>query len=144
MSWRTAIGLLMLCVSTSCRGTHEALASTHLAVADSPAIGRYVTDESGRPLYALDKDDRNTSRCYDECAVSWPPALGSPLESREPAIHSNVIGSLTRHDGTRQLTYGGWPLYYRRLHNEQGLERSITDRWGTWSLLFPHGERVVP
>ena len=36
------------------------------------ALGRTLTDQEGRTLYAFTKDEGGTSSCYDACAVTWP------------------------------------------------------------------------
>jgi predicted lipoprotein with Yx(FWY)xxD motif len=119
--------------------------STELAVANSPELGRYVTDGQGRALYVFSGDQRAESRCYDGCAVAWAPV--PPMQSREsaePAIQSDLIGSASRREGTSQTTYGGRPLYARSATGGEPLQRSITDQFGSWSLVFPHGEPFVP
>lgn len=62
-------------------------------------------------LYMFTPDKNNTSTCYDQCAVAWPPLL----TSSKPILASGVAGTLnttTRRDNTSQVTYNGMPLYY--------------------------------
>ena len=46
-----------------------------LKVASDPKLGSFLSDGKGMTLYIYTKDTPNTSTCYDQCAVSWPPLL---------------------------------------------------------------------
>ena len=116
-----------------------------LAVGNSAELGRYLTDDNGRPVYVFSGDFQSSSTCNDECAKQWIPlsATPTPVESDEPAIQVELVGTIRREDGI-QMSYAGRPLYARSVPSGGTLERSISDRWGTWSLVFPHGEPMVP
>jgi predicted lipoprotein with Yx(FWY)xxD motif len=62
-------------------------------------------------LYTHAGDSATTSTCTDSCATAWPPlsATGQPTAG---AGVTGQLGTLTRADGTTQVTYGGMPLYY--------------------------------
>ena len=137
-----AIGLLLLGCGARDR---DRATPVVLAVRDSAEIGRYVTDTDGRPLYALAVDSKGVSTCIDDCARDWPPvpATEPPPSPTEPAIQHALIETITRPGGERQLAYGGLPLYYRASASA-AVERAVSDRWGTWTLVFPHGERMLP
>ena len=132
-------------VLTSCTAAPDPNpTATELAVGSSPELGRYLTDLSGRAVYALPAE--LAEGCDDACAAQWPPVPGGkiPGEPKEPAIQQELIGVLERSSGP-QLSYGGQALHYRgRTEATDPPERSVKDEWGTWSLLFPHGERMVP
>ena len=61
-------------------------------------------------------------------------------------VDSTLLGTITRDDGTTQVTYNGWPLY--RYHedlaagdtNGQGLD----EYGGLWYLVSPTGDAVQP
>lgn len=61
---------------------------------------------SGLTLYVFDIDVANESRCYDGCAIIWPPTIVKPGERV-----SAPFGVTTRRDGSSQLTLAGRPLY---------------------------------
>ena len=140
--------VLLAALAGGCRNHLATTAgiSTSLAVANSDEIGRYVSDANGRPVYSRTADEKNSSGCYDACAAAWTPVPGSDpaAPSNEPAIQPELLGSTLRRDGTRQLTYAGLPLYFPAEAGSETVARSLTDQWGTWSLVFPHGERMVP
>jgi predicted lipoprotein with Yx(FWY)xxD motif len=141
----TAIVAIAAAIS-GCRDGTPTSAPPRLAVRDSPALGRFITDETGRPLYVLSADSKTTSACYDACAAIWHPVPGTATAAdiQEPAIQPELVGVFTRRDGVLQRTYAGRPLYFRDVTTHGEPETAITDRWGTWSLLFPHGEPMSP
>jgi predicted lipoprotein with Yx(FWY)xxD motif len=63
---------------------------------------------AGRSVYIFDADLAvpGTSACNGECAVNWPPV--APPAGK--ALSAN-FGTITRADGTTQLTYSGRPMY---------------------------------
>jgi predicted lipoprotein with Yx(FWY)xxD motif len=67
-----------------------------------------LANARGFTLYSFAPDTPATSRCYGSCAAYWPPATGTATAS--PGLPGR-ISTITRTDGTRQLTYNGHPLY---------------------------------
>jgi predicted lipoprotein with Yx(FWY)xxD motif len=87
-------------------------AAPALVAKDIPGFGQALTDQNGRTLYLFTNDSKDPSKstCDGECAAKWPPVLaaGDPaLTGVDPAI----VGTVTRTDGTEQVTVGGWPIY---------------------------------
>jgi predicted lipoprotein with Yx(FWY)xxD motif len=69
---------------------------------------RVLTNAKGFTLYSFAPDTPTTSRCYGSCAAYWPPVAGTS------AVGSGLpgqVGTITRTDGSHQLTYNGHPLY---------------------------------
>src|SRR5215208_7791357 len=75
-------------------------------------LGSFLVDDKGMTLYLFTKDTPNTSVCYDKCATAWPPLLttGDPVAGE--GADASLLGTTTRKDGSIQVTYNGWPLYY--------------------------------
>lgn len=97
----------------------------------------YATDEQGRP-----------SRCYDICAVQWPPLVLPPGVTRPvagPGIESSLLGTAPRTDGTTQITYDGWPLYLWPPDRAPGMAtgQALTNAGGLWYALDPAGKPIV-
>jgi predicted lipoprotein with Yx(FWY)xxD motif len=62
-------------------------------------------------LYTYGKDTSGTSACSGACAANWPPlapGAGSPTAGSGV---SGTLATITRADGTMQVTYNGLPLY---------------------------------
>ncbi|SCE77288.1 Predicted lipoprotein with conserved Yx(FWY)xxD motif [Micromonospora haikouensis] len=104
-------------------------------------MGKVVTDEEGWVLYRFDKDsdDPPASNCVDKCAEVWPPALtdGSPQLS---GVSDDKVGTITRQDGTRQITLGGWPLY-RYIGDKKPGQWKGQGVGGTWFVAQPDGKK---
>lgn len=83
-----------------------------IALAQKDPLGKFLADVQGRTLYLFTKDTANTSNCYDKCAQSWPPILSNAAPALKEGLNSALVGTTQRKDGTAQLTYNGWPLYY--------------------------------
>lgn len=66
----------------------------------------YLADGQKMTLYTFDKDKRNTSNCYGDCAAKWPPVL-----IEDAMMLEKGFSTVERTDGTQQLAYKGKPLY---------------------------------
>ena len=79
-------------------------------VADAGSLGEVLVDGEGITLYMFDPDKQGESTCYDQCADAWPPLIGEA--SAGDGADDSKLGSVARTDGSQQVTYNGWPLYY--------------------------------
>ncbi|MGD0877685.1 MAG: hypothetical protein ABSA01_06005 [Anaerolineales bacterium] len=75
-------------------------------------LGSILVDSNGMTLYLYTKDTPNTSVCYGNCATLWPPLLTNGAPVAGTGVTASMLGTTTRTDGTVQVTYNGWPLYY--------------------------------
>jgi predicted lipoprotein with Yx(FWY)xxD motif len=104
-----------------------------------PRMGRVVTDEDGWLLYRSDNDsaDPPASNCVDECARVWPPAYtdGNAVAS---GVDAALVGTITREDGTRQLTIDGWPVYRYAGDRRPGQWKGQAVN-GVWFVVAPTG-----
>jgi predicted lipoprotein with Yx(FWY)xxD motif len=62
-------------------------------------------------LYTHAGDSATSSTCTGGCASAWPP-LATTGQPKAGSGVTGQLGTLTRADGTVQVTYGGLPLYY--------------------------------
>ena len=90
-------------------------AATRLSLAQAQGVGKVLVDAQGMTLYLFVLDHASKPKCVTSlCLAEWPPlflAPGAPLPKAGPGVHANLIGSVTQPNGTRQVTYNGWPLY---------------------------------
>ena len=82
-----------------------------LALRTDPNLGDHLVDDAGMTLYLFTPDAQGASTCVDACAENWPPLLAEGAVSVAENLDATLVGSVDRADGTRQVTYGGWPLY---------------------------------
>lgn len=79
----------------------------------STSLGAYLTGQNGMTLYVLTKDTPDTSTCTGSCATNWPPlTVSSGTMVTSPIGAMDSFGTITRGDGTTQVTYNHMPLYY--------------------------------
>lgn len=90
----------------------SAPATTALFGISSETLGWVVIDVQGYVLYRFDGDSARPSRatCVDTCATQWLPVPGVDT-IRVEGIDRQLVGTVLRPDGKRQLTLAGWPLY---------------------------------
>ncbi|MGK2852101.1 MAG: COG4315 family predicted lipoprotein [Candidatus Limnocylindrales bacterium] len=85
--------------------------ATTIALADS-SLGSIIVDADGKTLYAFTNDVDGTSTCYDDCATAWPPLIAGADVSLGDGLDATKLSTVDRTDGTKQVKYGDWPLYY--------------------------------
>jgi predicted lipoprotein with Yx(FWY)xxD motif len=107
-----------------------------LKTASGPA-GIWLTDSAGRTLYVFTHDTAKTSACTGACAQAWPPltTTGTVTISGQFTVPSD-LGFITRADGTKQVTYGGHPLYYFAGDTTPGQMKG-QGVGGVWFILGP-------
>ena len=102
----------------SSASSSEPAESSSAAVAGGPAKvsiattekGKVLAGPTGHALYTYDPDTTKTSACVDGCATAWPPLIGTPAAGN--GVEESELDTITRTDGTMQVTYEGHPLYY--------------------------------
>jgi predicted lipoprotein with Yx(FWY)xxD motif len=122
----------------------QTAASTVSLTAKSSVLGTIVTDAAGFTLYRFDKDSPNPSKtvCTGSCAITWPPVVVTDTARvYVTGVATSKVGTVTRPDGTKQLTIGGWPIYrFAGDHaagqtNGQGIK-------GIWFAIAPTGAKA--
>lgn len=106
-----------------------------------PRMGQVVTDNKGWVLYRFDRDSAKppTTNCVGDCARVWPPAItaGKP-ELQGVAV--DKVGTVSRQDGTKQITIGGWPVY-RYIGDKKPGQWKGQGVGGTWFVVTPAGTK---
>jgi predicted lipoprotein with Yx(FWY)xxD motif len=118
----------------------EALAATVMVVQEEE-LGTYLVDSKGMSLYLFLKDEPGKSNCYETCAQNWPPLLVEGAPGAGEGVDAALLGTTTREDGTVQVTYNGWPLYYFAGDSAPG-DTNGQDRGEVWYVLSPEGEAI--
>ena len=77
----------------------------------TPSFGTVLTGPNGMTLYTHAGDSATSSSCTGACATAWPPLAATSQPMAGPGV-TGRLGTLTRSDGTQQVTYAGKPLYY--------------------------------
>jgi predicted lipoprotein with Yx(FWY)xxD motif len=111
-----------------------------LAVTTSD-LGEILVDADGRTLYAFTPDEQGASTCYDDCAASWPALTvdGDPVGS--DGVDATLLGTTERDDGSVQVTYGDWPLYFYSGDEAPG-DTNGQEVGDVWYVVSPEGAPV--
>ena len=117
-----------------------------LNVYQQQPYGEYLVDSDSMSLYMFKADSAQTdSQCYDACAEAWPPmiAQGQP-QAGDPAVQSGLIGTIQRQDGSMQVTYNDWPLYYFQQDQQPGdvQGQDVMGFGAEWYLVSPAGNEL--
>ena len=104
-------------------------------------FGSFLVDDKGMSLYLFTKDTPNTTTCYDKCATAWPPLLTTGSAVAGTGLDASKFGTTTRTDGTTQVTYNGWPLYYFAKDKQAG-DTTGQNVGSIWYLVSPTGDAI--
>ena len=91
-----------------------------------------VESANGMTVYYFTKDvkDSGTSACTGGCISTWPAvtvaAGGTPVAG---AGLSGKVGTITRDDGSLQVTYNGLPLYFFKNDQAPGDANGVYENW---------------
>jgi predicted lipoprotein with Yx(FWY)xxD motif len=77
----------------------------------STSLGDVLADGKGMTLYVFTPDKAGDSTCYDDCEKAWPVLAGSSVTAGA-GLAATDFGTTTRKDGSSQVTFKGWPLYF--------------------------------
>jgi predicted lipoprotein with Yx(FWY)xxD motif len=82
------------------------------------------------PAYTYSKDTESSSACNGACARAWPPVLTSGTPGVSGGLEASDFGTITRADGTTQVTWNSKPLYF---FSDEGLAPTATGFGATGS-----------
>ena len=138
-----AATIVVACIGAATGGATGSSVKATVTVSKSSTLGSILVNSSGKTLYRFLADHGKTSACSGSCAAFWPPL--TVAKSAKPVAGTGVsaskLGTITRSDGTLQVTYNGYPLYFYAGDkkagqvNGQGAEKK-------WYVLAPSGTTV--
>ena len=111
--------------------------SSSVQLAKNSKFGQILVTTDGKTLYTFAIDTPGVSNCTDGgCIANWPPyTVGA-----QPTAGSGVSGKLstiTRSDGSKQVTYNGSPLYSFAFDKNAGEATGdgLSDFGGIWHVV---------
>jgi len=126
-------------------GASSAAATAMTIETHTGSAGTFLTDGSGRAVYMFAKDGTDKSACDGACASAWPPVTttGSPVASG--GAQSSDLGTLTRSNGAKQVTYDGHALYYFAGDTSAGQTngQGVNGFGAKWWLVAPSGAIIT-
>lgn len=155
--WPALLAVLALpgtgALAAACGGTTATIASESptttpgvaLSTERSP-VGRILATGSGHTLYDFAVDTPRHSACVSAtCVLLWPPLLAKGTPTVAHGARPSLVGTIRRPDGTRQVTYGGHPLYTWSGDAQRGMVtgQAIDNEGGYWYVITPSGRQVT-
>jgi predicted lipoprotein with Yx(FWY)xxD motif len=114
------------------------------ATVNNSDIGKkpVLVDSKGRTLYLFEKDKGGKSSCSGACAQVWPPLTGTATAAK--GASSSKLSTTKRSDGTTQVVYGVWPLYYYVGDKKPGDANGndLTQFGAQWYAVTPAGAKA--
>lgn len=136
------IAVIALTVATSAVSSSRQASSS--VTARGSSFGRILFDGRGFALYAFTRDRARQSACANACANKWPPYVVGHRPNARRGVDASLLGTILRHDGRRQATYAGKPLYYYVGDRKplQVLCQNVREFGGLWLVVRPNGTLV--
>jgi predicted lipoprotein with Yx(FWY)xxD motif len=107
------------------------------AVSNAKIGSTILTDSSGKTLYKFSPDSTTSSACSGGCATYWPPlTVPSGTTPKGGSGTGGTFGTITRSDGTLQVTYNGHPLYTFAGDSAAGATsgQNVNSYGGVWTV----------
>ena len=139
------LALVTACSSSSKGGgggggsSQPASTGTQAGAVTISMTGSTLTGPGGRTLYANTVDTTTKFSCTGACASVWPPLTGTATAGS--GVDASKLGTATRPDGTKQVTYDGHPLYEFKDDKAAGDKKGegIKDEGGKWHVATQSG-----
>lgn len=126
-------------------GSSSSSASANTIKTATSSGGAFLTDGSGRAVYDFLADSKNKSACSGACAAAWPPVIVTGQPTAGSGVTASGLSTITRADGTKQVTYMGRPLYYFAGDTGPGMDKGqgLNGFGHLWWLLTPTGASLT-
>jgi predicted lipoprotein with Yx(FWY)xxD motif len=136
--------------STSTPAGRSGIASDHrsvgvLIVSKHSHDGTILAAGSKRlTVYMFEGDKGSISSCSGACAQVWPPVMTAAAAAVGGGAIAADLGTTTRADGTKQVTYKGHPLYFFAKDKDDGdaYGQGVHGFGADWYVLKPSGVKV--
>src|SRR2546427_4534528 len=150
VGWAAALTVSAALLLTACGGTSTGTAATASPSASatptpSPTAGAapvvvaqsvgtmgtiLVAASNNHTVYTFDSDAPGVSKCTGGCATTWPPLTvpAGTTPTGGPGV-TGQLGTITRSDGSLQVTYKGMPLYFFHSDAQAGDKKGNYNRW---------------
>lgn len=118
-----------------------------ISVKSNPVLETKVLAAGPKKLtvYMFALDHGSVSACYGACASVWPPVLTKGTPKVGGGALAAKIGTITRSEGAKQVTYAGHPLYYYTLDKSESTisGQGVNSFGALWWVMSPGGEVIT-
>jgi predicted lipoprotein with Yx(FWY)xxD motif len=132
--------------STPTEGAAPAAASAALTITTKPSkLGTILAaGQKKMTVYLFEADSTGRSTCSGACEGVWPPVTTSSSPQVGGAAMAADLATISRPNGTKQITYKGHPLYFFAKDKDNGdaYGQDIKSFGAGWYALAPSGTKV--
>jgi predicted lipoprotein with Yx(FWY)xxD motif len=130
--------------SASAAGSGSSASSTVITTKTSSG-GSFLTNGAGRAVYLFMADSSGKSNCDGACAAAWPPVIAAGQPTASGGAQASDLSTISRSDGTKQVTYNGHPLYYFEGDTGPGTDKGqgLNGFGALWYLVTPSGSSIT-
>jgi predicted lipoprotein with Yx(FWY)xxD motif len=135
-----AVLVMSACAGAAVHAIRSAASGTVIKTHAS-AVGKIVVDGSNHTLYMFARDKNGKSSCYGSCVSYWPAVIASGKVTAGAGIKASLLGTTTRKDGKKQVTYNKHPLYRYVGDSKAGQVTGQGENasGGKWYVVSPSG-----
>jgi predicted lipoprotein with Yx(FWY)xxD motif len=110
---RTLIAVSAAAVIAAVAAVPASAAGRSTLKLQNTSVGTILVNGRGFTVYGFTKDGRNRDACaaISGCLGVWPVVSGASPPNLGPGVKRSLVGTIKLKGGTKQLTYGGHPLY---------------------------------
>jgi predicted lipoprotein with Yx(FWY)xxD motif len=145
---RAAVGSLLVAFVAACSSSAATQGVADLSASPGSASSTVLAGSAGgqtvlvagsnrMTLYTFSSDVAGSgkSACAGNCLVIWPPLTvpSGTTPTAGPGV-TGALGTITRDDGSIQVTYNGLPLYFYGGDKAPG---DTTGNYPGWNLVAP-------
>jgi predicted lipoprotein with Yx(FWY)xxD motif len=126
-------------------GASPSASGSGTVISTASASGATFLTDGGRAVYLWVKDTGGMSACSGACAGAWPPVTAAGTVTAAGSAKAAGLGTITRSDGTKQVTYDGHPLYFFSGDTGSGTAsgQGSSSFGAKWWLVAPAGTDVT-
>ena len=108
-------------------------------------LGPVLVNSKGHTLYMFAKDKNGKSACNGSCAKYWPALVTQGKPTAGSGVKPSLLGTTTRSNGSRQVTYNKHPLYTYVLDKRSGQTagEGVSAFGARWYAVSATGRAVV-
>jgi predicted lipoprotein with Yx(FWY)xxD motif len=131
--------------TTTPAGTPTSGGGVTVTVKHASKLGTILAAGSKKlTVYMFEGDKGSSSSCTGACASVWPPVTSASAATAAGVAKSADLGTITRSDGTTQVTYKGHPLYFFAKDKDSGdaYGQGVKGFGADWYVLSPSGSKV--
>ena len=131
--------------SPSAAASANSAGSSTVITTKTSSGGSFLTNGAGRAVYLFMADSSGKSTCDGACAAAWPPVIATGQPTATGGAQASDLSTITRSDGTKQVTYDGHPLYYFQGDTGPGMDKGqgLNGFGALWWLVAPSGSSIT-